>query len=95
MSDEPAVRVTLSEIWREQQEQKATVNSINNKLDKFISVNERLDSHKADIAKHDDRLDKLEGERIPKIEAQMSAIWVIHGLLVTGIGALVVKTFIG
>lgn len=85
--DHPGVVVTLPEIYRDVQETKTRVNAMDNKLDKFLSVNERLDSHKSDISEHDDRIRKL--------EIQIGAQWVIVGLVSTGIGALFVKTLTG
>lgn len=81
------VIVTLPEIYQDVQATKAQVGEINLKLDRFISVNERLDSHKADIEEHDDRIRKL--------EIQIAAQWVIVGLVITGIGAVLVRTLTG
>lgn len=81
------VIVTLPEIYQDVQETKRTLTEMNTKLDRFISLNQRLDSHKEDIEEHDDRLRKL--------EIQISAQWVIVGLMVTGVGAMVARVFTG
>lgn len=87
MSDHPGVVVTLPEIYADVQAVKSEITGVSAKLDRFISVNERLDSHKEDIAGHE--------SRIRKLEIQIAAQWVIVGLVCTAIGGLLTKSLTG
>jgi len=82
-----AVIVTVTDIYDDVQATKKQVSEISYKLDRFISVNERLDSHKRDIGEHDDRIRKL--------EIQIGAQWVIVGIVTAGVTAMVVNVFSG
>lgn len=82
-----AVVVTVTDIYDDVQTTKKEVAAISHKLDRFISLNERLDSHKKDIADHE--------SRIRKLEIQIAAQWVIVSIVSTGVGAMVVNVFTG
>lgn len=81
------VIVTLPEIYADVQDTKTQVAAMNHKLDRFISLNQRLDSHKADLESHEDR--------IRKVEIQIAAQWVIVGIVTAGVTAMVVRVFTG
>lgn len=87
MSDEPAVRVTLPEIYKDVQDVKTQVASMDHKLDKFIQLNDRLNSHKEDISDHETRLSAL--------ERAMAAAKVIIAIITAAATAAVVKVFVG
>lgn len=87
MPDEPSVRVTLPEIYRDVQDVKDELIGMNHKLDRFISLNERLDSHKSDINQQETRISGL--------ERAMAGVKVIVGFVAAGVTAMVVKVFTG
>lgn len=104
MAEHHGVIVTLPEIYEDVQATKKQVVEMNTKLDQFIKLNERLDSHKADIANHEERLRKLEVQtsahtdhepRLRKAESQIAAQWVVVSLVVAAVSAAVVKAFVG
>ena len=85
MSDEPVVKVTLADIYKQGQETKNKVVALEHKVDSMTAIHERLKSHKDDITEHSKRLGKL--------ETNVARISVIVGLITTAIGALLVKFF--
>lgn len=87
MTDEPSVRVTLPEIYKDVQDVKEELVGMNHKLDRFISLNERLDSHKSDINDHE--------KRVSALERSMAGVKVIVGFVAAGVTAMVVKIFTG
>ena len=78
-----SVRVTLDAIYEQGQQTAAKVTELEHTVSRMVAINERLDSHKADIGEHDTRLRKL--------EVQISAQWVIVGLITSAIAAMLVK----
>ncbi|GAA1579154.1 hypothetical protein ACIFOC_00434 [Leucobacter aridicollis] len=81
MSDEaPGVIVTLPEIYKKVLETDTKLDKVIGAVEQMVAINSRLDNH---------------GERLRKIESQLAAQWIVVGVVVTVIGAAVVKTITG
>lgn len=79
--EEPAVRVTLETIYKQQQHTDSKVTRLEEAVSQMININNRLDGHSDDIDKH--------GDRLGKVESQLAAQWVVIGI-VTGVIAIAV-----
>lgn len=88
---EPGVVVTLPEIYRKVLDTDDKVDrlasAVEEMVEEMVAVNKRLDQHH-------DRLN-VHGERIRKAESQISAQWVVVSVMITAIGAVVVKFVTG
>jgi len=72
---EPAVKVTLTAIYEDQQDMKSEIQDLKRMLA------ERLP----------DRLH----DRLGKLEAQVTAQWVVVGIVIVGLGGMLAKVLIG
>ena len=88
MNDEPAVRVTLPEIFAQVQRTDRKVDELTNAVGELVAVNKRLDSHHAKLAKHDDRLDVLEQHKAVLDSRVRAPWWIILGAVVTVVTGL-------
>lgn len=88
MADEPlhGVMVTLPEIFAEQRAQGKKLDQLTSAVGEMVAVNKRLDSARI-------RQDAVEG-RVGKLEAQVAAQWVIVGIVITVIGAALIKALL-
>lgn len=83
----PGVIVTLPQIYEK-------VLATDDKVDKLASAVEEMVAVNKCLDQHHDRLN-AHGERIRKAESQISAQWVVVGVMITAIGAVVVKFVTG
>ncbi|MBL3682641.1 hypothetical protein D3229_09890 [Leucobacter aridicollis] len=72
--------VTLPEIYKKVLETDTKLDKVIGAVEQMVAINSRLDNH---------------GERLRKIESQLAAQWIVVGVVVTVIGAAVVKTITG
>ena len=57
---EPGVTITLTEIWRGQQDQGRKLDRLTSVVESLAKVDTRIEAVEADLAAHDERLDKVE-----------------------------------
>lgn len=87
MSDEmPGVQVSLEDIYKQVTATDSKVTKLENAVNELVAVNKRLDGHRDDLAEH--------SERIRKVEAQVASMWVITTIVITVIGAAVVRALL-
>lgn len=84
---EPGVIVTLPQIYEKVLATDDKVDKLASAVEEMVAVNKRLDQHHDRLNAH--------GERIRKAESQISAQWVVVGVMITAIGAVVVKFVTG
>lgn len=91
MSESPGVVVTLPEIYKKVLETDDKVDrlaaSVEEMVEEMVAVNKRLDQHHERLNAH--------GERLRKTESQVSAQWIVVGVVLTIIGALAVRAILG
>ena len=87
MSEPPGVVVTLPEIYRKVLETDDKVDRLASSVEEMVAVNKRLDQHHERLNAH--------GERLRKVESQIAAQWIVVGVVITVIGAAVVKIITG
>lgn len=80
------VNVSLNQIYSHVMDTNAKVTKLEHAVNELVSVNKRLDGHRDDLAEH--------SERIRKIEAQVASMWVITTIVITVIGAAVVRALL-
>ena len=84
---EPGVIVTLPQIYEKVLATDDKVDKLASAVEEMVAVHKRLDQHHDRLNAH--------GERIRKAESQISAQWVVVGVMITAIGAVVVKFVTG
>lgn len=80
------VNVSLNQIYSHVMDTNTKVTKLEHAVNELVSVNKRLDGHRDDLAEH--------SERIRKVEAQVASMWVITTIVVTVIGAVVVRALL-
>lgn len=88
---EPGVIVTLPQIYEKvlatDDKVDKLASAVEEMVEEMVAVNKRLDQHHDRLNAH--------GERIRKAESQIAAQWVVVGVVITVIGASVVKFITG
>lgn len=74
------VIITQREIFDRVEEVDEKLDKVIGAVEQMVAVNSRLDNH---------------GERLRKAESQIAAQWIVVGVVITVIGAAVVRVFIG
>ena len=75
-----SVRVSLPEIYEQVLSTNRKVDQLALTVEQMVAINRRLDSH---------------AERLRKTEAQVAAQWLVVGIVITLVGAALVKAIIG
>jgi CII-binding regulator of phage lambda lysogenization HflD len=81
--DDTSVKVSLSTIYSQVQDTNYKVTKLESAIENLIAINRRLDGHAEDIDLH--------GERLRKVEAQVAAQWVVVGVVISVIGAAIIR----
>lgn len=84
--ESPGVQVSLETIYQQVMHTDTKVTKLENAVNELVSVNKRLDGHREDIAEN--------SERIRKVEIQVASMWVITTIVITVIGAAVVRALL-
>lgn len=77
---EPGVTITLREVYDQGRETARKLDQVIGAVEQMVALNERLGQH---------------GERLRKAESQIAAQWIVVGIVVTVIGAAVVRFVTG
>lgn len=86
-NDHPGVIVTLPEIYKQVLETDEKLDRLANSVEQMVSINKRLDQHHERLNEH--------GQRMRKAESQIAAQWIVVGVVITVIGAALVKFITG
>lgn len=87
MPDQPGVIITLSEIYKKVEDTDSKLDALTVAVEQMVAVNRRLDQHHERLNAH--------GERLRKAESQIAAQWIVVGVVITVIGAALVKFITG
>lgn len=79
-ANEPVVKVSLAEIYTQTLATDRKVDQLALTVEQLVAVNRRLDNH---------------AERLRKVEARLSAVWLVVGVVVTVAGSALIKIFTG
>lgn len=82
-----AVVITIREVWEQGQETRNQVGELATSVKELVAVNKRIDSQRT--------ISNAHGERLRKLESQIAAQWVVVGIVITALGALLVKAITG
>lgn len=87
MTDEPSVRVTLSQIYEKVQDTDDKVDKLATAVNQMVAINQRLDEHKGRLNNHSDRIRELEAHKVSAQTLQKARPhapwWVIVGAIGT------------